>query len=448
MSAAADAQRARDLEAWNASPALQHAAQKTTTKASEHLRSLSRGNGVELVAASSVTPEPIRWLWPGWLARGKLIVLAGQAGTGKTTLAVDWAASVTGGKAFPDGHRPEPGNVLIWSGEDDPKDTLVPRLIAAGAGRSRVFFVGGVKQGDACRPFDPAVDVDHLRKAIAALPGGVSLIIVDPLVSACVGDSHKNAEVRRSLAPLVDMALDVDAALVGITHFSKGTGGRDPLERVTGSLAFGALARVVLGTGKSENGGLIVARCKSNIGPDGGGFAYAFEQVQLPGSHGIEASRIVWGASLEGTASELLATPEADGDGSATSEATEWLRGELESSPMAANDVKLAARNAGFSDKMLRSASDRLRVEKTRDGFGEGSRWLWSLPEGDTRRCPSTPKMPEDAPHTEWAPSQKEGIFAASEIAEEVTEADIPERFRSGRLPTKAELDGATEVEL
>ena len=84
------------------------------------------------------------------------------------------------------------------------------------------------------------------------------MIIVDPIVSAVSGDSHKNGETRRALQPLVDLASDVNAALIGITHFSKGTSGRDPLERITGSIAFGALARVVMVAAKeaSEKTGL------------------------------------------------------------------------------------------------------------------------------------------------------------------------------------------------
>ncbi|MBN8727437.1 MAG: AAA family ATPase [Xanthomonadales bacterium] len=186
---------------------------------------------VDLIEADRLSPEPIRWLWPGWLARGKLHVLAGAAGTGKTTIATAIAACVTAGHALPSGWRPERGNVIVWSGEDDPADTLVPRLLAAGADLSRVRFVGEVREDGERHPFDPARDVHLLASAVAEMDG-VALMIVDPLVSAVGGDSHKNAEVRRGLAPLVDLAGRLDAALIGITHFSKGTGGREPLERV------------------------------------------------------------------------------------------------------------------------------------------------------------------------------------------------------------------------
>lgn len=142
-------------------------------------------------------------------------------------------------------HSPARGNVVVWSGEDDYADTLVPGLSASGADLDRVFFVEGVLEGKERRPFVPAKHILPLRQAIEAA-GGAVLVVVDPIVSAMAGDSHKNSETRRALQPLVDLASDVNAALLGVTHFSKGTSGREPIERIIGSVAFGALARVVM----------------------------------------------------------------------------------------------------------------------------------------------------------------------------------------------------------
>jgi hypothetical protein len=341
---------------------------------------------VDLIIAEGITPEAIRWLWPGYLANGKLHVLAGAPGTGKTTIAMAIAAAITAGTAFPSGWKPKPGVVLVWSGEDDPQDTLIPRLIAAGADLSRVYFVGDTHD-EGRRPFDPSRDVDLLTEAAASL-GHVSLIVVDPLVSAVGGDSHKNAEVRRGLAPLVDMAARMDAALLGITHYSKGTGGRDPLERVTGSIAFSALARVVLGTVRMEaNDGepqkMMLARAKSNIGPDGGGFVYAFEQIDLPEHPGVSASRIVWGAAVEGTARELLAEPEGENgrQAPARDEAEEFLRELLEPGPVRTEEIKAEAKQAGLTWATVRRAKDAIGAKAARRGYGEDGGWYWMLPE-------------------------------------------------------------------
>ncbi|MEW8615742.1 MAG: AAA family ATPase, partial [Candidatus Thiodiazotropha sp.] len=96
---------------------------------------------VRLIQGDTITPEPIQWLWDGWLAAGKMHILAGVPGTGKTTISLGLAATITTSGRWPDGSRAEKGDVLIWSGEDDPQDTLIPRLHACGADLSRVHFV-------------------------------------------------------------------------------------------------------------------------------------------------------------------------------------------------------------------------------------------------------------------------------------------------------------------
>ena len=170
--------------------------------------SLSKSK-VVLTCGADLTPEPVQWLWPDWLALGKFHLLAGAPGQGKTTIAMGMAATVTIGGRWPDGSCCEAGNVLIWSGEDDYTDTLLPRLIAAGADRSRVFFVDGTRTGNAVRPFDPSTDTRTLKDAIEKI-GSVRLIVIDPVSTAVAGDSHKNTEVRRGLQPLVDLAATIN----------------------------------------------------------------------------------------------------------------------------------------------------------------------------------------------------------------------------------------------
>ncbi|WP_423460956.1 AAA family ATPase [Ottowia sp. VDI28] len=339
-------------------------------------------DGVILVCGSTLTPQPIAWLWRHWLAQGKLHILAGAPGQGKTTIAITMAATVTIGGRWPDGSRCEAGNVLIWSGEDDPADTLLPRLIAAGADRERVFFVDSARVNGEIVPFDPARDMVQLMAAINQI-GGVTLLIVDPVVSAVAGDSHKNTEVRRALQPLVDLAAATGAAVLGISHFSKGGQGQDPTQRVVGSVAFSAVARVVLVAAKVKSmegeDRRILARSKSNIGPDDGGFEYGLEQVEaLPG---IQASRVAWGKVVEGTARDLLAEPEDDEAATDASDACELLRAELVAEAWTpANSACKPLRDAGFSKKQIWSASKRLNVVRRRGGF-QGA-WYWRMPGG------------------------------------------------------------------
>lgn len=342
---------------------------------------------VRLIRGSELEPKPIAWLWRDFLARGKLHIIAGAPGAGKTTITLALAATVTCGGRFPDGTQAEPGNVLIWSGEDDPKDTLLPRLIAMGADLSRIYFVGDIQAEGKARPFDPARDMAALEVE-AARVGDVRLLIVDPIVNAVAGDSHKNTETRRALQPVVDLAARLGAAALGVSHFSKNTAGRDPVERVTGSVAFGALPRIIFGAAKSteENGQTrrLFVRAKSNIGPDGGGFNYALEQVDVPGFPGLLASRVAWGHSLDGTALELLAVAEAVGDSEergALTEVTDWLRDLLteESGPMDKREIIRLARDNGFSERTIYRARDKLGVHIRTTGFGKAKRSVWSI---------------------------------------------------------------------
>ena len=335
-------------------------------------------DGVVLLNGSDLVPQPIAWLWNGWLALGKVHILAGAPGQGKTTIALACAATVTIGGRWPDGTRCAPGNVLMWSGEDDPADTLLPRLIAAGADRSKVFFISGTRVNGEVTPFDPARDMVQLALEAGRI-GDVRLIIVDPVVSAVTGDSHKNTEVRRAMQPLVDLASNMNAALLGISHFSKGGQGQDPASRVVGSIAFTAVARIVMVAAKvtNEDGTTkrILARGKSNIGPDDGGFEYDIAQVEaLPDIH---ASRIEWGMQVNGSARDLLAEPETAGTskGTAVDSAADFLKEILRDDLVPCKTVQAECKEAGISWASIRRAADALNVIKKKGTEG----WYWRL---------------------------------------------------------------------
>ena len=366
----------------------------------------SVGPQLILTRGCDVQPVSVDWIWNGWLAAGKMHLIGGAPGTGKTTIATALAATVTQGGRWPDGTRANAGDIVIWSGEDDNADTLNPRLRAAGANMERVHVIAGVTEDGVSYPFDPARDMEALRERLAGLPS-VRLLIVDPVVSAISGDSHKNAEVRRGLQPLVDLASELGCALLGVTHFSKGTSGRDPVERITGSLAFGALARLVMVAAKQDADGdseerRVLLRAKSNIGPDGGGFVYDLQQGPLDGFPHIQASRVVWGTVVEGSARELLAEAEApDGDRSATDEAMDILKDILDAGALPSAEAQRQARAAGASDKAIRTARERLGIRPQKEGFA--GKWVWQLPK--------MPNKHEDAHSPEWASSGTEGIF-------------------------------------
>jgi RecA-family ATPase len=342
---------------------------------------------VALRQASEIPVERISWLWSGWLARGKLHMLGGAPGTGKTTIALSLAAVISKGGQWPDGTPfMAAGNVIMWSGEDDAADTLVPRLSAMGADLGKVHIVSDVTDPDGRRPFDPAHDMPSLIAKAREL-GEVGLLIIDPVVMTVAGDSHKNAEVRRGLAPLVTFAQKLDAAVLGVTHFSKGTSGREPLDRLTGSLAFGAAPRLVFAAARTKDDSgqdtdnRVFVRVKSNIGPDGGALTYSLNTRELP--QGIVTSRITWGGQIEGKARDILANAEQSDvdrdEDSALGEATQCL-GEIlgDGQLHEANEVIHEARSAGHAERTIRRAREALRIRPERNG--KTRKWYWRLP--------------------------------------------------------------------
>jgi len=335
---------------------------------------------VLILPATAFPPEDVRWLWPNWLARGKFHILAGVPGTGKTTLALTFAAIISRGGRWPDGPVAEAGDVLIWSGEDDINDTLVPRLLVAGADLWRVHFVTDVRErGKPVRPFDPATDMLGLVETAKKLPN-LRLIVLDPFVSAVTGNSHNNTETRRGLQPVVDLAQQLDAALVGISHYAKGSAGRDPLERIAGSLAFGAVPRVALGAVESDdkNEPNRLVRVKNTNGPVGGGFAYKMFGASVPECD-FAAQRIDWGEALEGSARDLMAVEQPDDTGDALEDAEAFLLDMLRDGPVATKEIRAAASAHGHKPRTVDRAKQTLNITATKAGFGGG--WAWKLPE-------------------------------------------------------------------
>ncbi len=366
------------------------------------------GPRVRLVCADTITPKSVRWVWEGWLAAGKMAICAGQPGTGKTTLALAMAATVSCGGVWPDGSCALKGHVIIWSGEDDIDDTIVPRLRAMAADMSHVHIVHDTIDGVDARPFDPARDMAPLV-TIARTLGGVALMIIDPIVMVITGDSHKNAEVRRGLQCVVDLARELDCAVLGVTHFTKGTQGREPIERVTGSNAFAAVARIVLAAAKlppeeaSERGDRILIRAKSNVGQDYGGFKYALHADALREFPSVTASSVMWGDAVDGSARELLAKAEAEPPpaNETQNDAEELIRETLRNGPTLAKEIIEAAEAHGISRSRLHRAKDRLHIRPKKDGMD--GRWIWALP-GQTGRHPEDSEdseRPEDPAHEE-----------------------------------------------
>ena len=336
-----------------------------------------------LIKASEIKPEPIAWLWKYWLARGKLHIIAGAPGSGKTTIYLSFAAIISSGATWPDGTRAKVGNALIWTSEDGHADTIIPRLTRMGADLDRIFIVRSQKEANGkTRAFNPSTDMESLRAKAATISGGVDFVFLDPVVSAVpvTRNSDKNAETRAGLTPFVEFIETLNAAGGGVTHVSKGTAGKDPLERVTGTLAYGAVPRIVLLTSinKAEGDGepeRVMVRVKNNIGPCDGGFGFHIDTAPFPD---IEATRIVWELPLEGTAIELMNAAEGETvKVSKLDEAKRFLRIALAKGERPQKEIEAEALAQGISERTLKRASQ--EIGKRKGGFGSSGGWVWWL---------------------------------------------------------------------
>jgi hypothetical protein len=339
---------------------------------------------VKVSTGTSIVPQSVAWLWEGWLAFGKVHIVAGRPGSLKTTTALSLCATVTVSGQWPDGSAAPLGNVIVWSGEDAINDTLLPRFIAADGDRARVAFITGVEEGGKTRAFNPAEDIGALFDVCTKI-GDVRLIVIDPIVAVAKGDSHKNAEARRDLQPLVDLAERTGAAALGVHHLTKRSEDADPLDRVSGSLAFGAGPRVVL-LGAIDKQSLgqprgVFMRAKNNLGAAHGGFEFSGRQQQLMNFPAITAQRIVWGAYVDETARDILARLEGKEERETDNrKIATFLREALGSGPRMAAAVIAQGEAAGFTERALRRALKKLGGHSQKLSFGAG--WIWELPRG------------------------------------------------------------------
>lgn len=349
--------------------------------------SARRETGVIVRPLSSYQIEPIRWLWKHWLAKGKLHILAGQGGGAKSTLALKMIATITTGGLWPDGTVSPQGHALIWSGEDAVSDTLMPRLIAMGGDPDRVHIVHATNDEAGPRQFNPALDMPKLGPAIERMKDDLSLLVLDPVSAAYVGDSHKDAEVRASLQPVINLAERFDVAMLGIAHFAKNSSGRLPVERVMGSAAIGNAPRLVMGVARPNDprAPRVLARVKSNIGPDGGGFEYQLVQTLLrkdeADDEGIPTQMIEWGKFLDGSARDLFKIEEPVKE-DALADAVDFLADFLVRGPIKVADVKEAAAAYGHSWRTCERAKDALKLVVSHPAIP--GPWFWALPPAST----------------------------------------------------------------
>ncbi len=330
------------------------------------------------INASTVSPRPIDWLWPGYIALGKLTLVAGDPGLGKSILTAALASHVSNGSAWPvSGAECPKGSVVMASAEDDLADTIRPRLDAAGADAEKIEVVDFINEEDSDgkiirRPFSLKTDIPALDEVVVGI-SDCRLLTIDP-ISAYLGgtDSHKNSDIRSLLMPLADLAQKHRVAIVAVTHLNKGGG--NAMYRAMGSLAFIAAARAAFAVTKDQEdpSRRLFLPIKNNLGNDSDGFGYSILTA------GNDAPYIAWESEPVSVSVDEALAPGLEEDAPAVNAAENFLLTELTNGPVKTKDLQKAAKDTGISWRTIERAKTKLCIEARKrhfDGF-----WEWSIP--------------------------------------------------------------------
>lgn len=343
-----------------------------------------------IIRAANVKPERVRWLWPGRIPAGKVTMLDGDPGLGKSTITLDLTARLTTASPLPDGHRPaKPVGVLLLSAEDGVADTIVPRLKVAGANLELVTIVDHVTDEGGPRPVELPADLDRIGKYAAALLYGddddeewftPGLLIVDPVMAYLGGEvnAHRDQDVRRVLHRLKLMAETTGMAVVAVRHLNKMTGS-SALYRGGGSIGIIGAARagLLVGVDPDDEARCILAVSKSNLAAKPPSLAY-----RVVGEELYDTARVVWDGTSEHGAEDLLGRP-LERPSPEQDRAEEFLADQLDGGPRRADDLRDLADARGLAWRTVQRAMEALQVEVERrpepGKRGRGPSW-WSLP--------------------------------------------------------------------
>lgn len=341
---------------------------------------LSETDDLAAHIASNVKTRKVEWAWGGYIPLGKLTIIEGDPGDGKSVLTVDLVSRWSSGAPMPDGKPHEgPWPVFMVSAEDDMDDTIVPRLIAAGARLERVTLFPHGSSPD--RPFEFATDLAALERR--AVETGARIIIFDPLtafLSAGV-DTHNDMQVRHALYPLKSLAVRTRAAVIAVRHLNKGGQGTKAIYRGNGSIAFtGAVRATFVVAADPENPrSRLFANTKTNLAQKPASLRYQIE------SGTDDAPYILWKGTSDASAQDALDGPRRYGNQDEEEIASkrrvrqyeiEFLVDVLADGPMAWKEIVELGKQDGFAEVSLRRArADAGLIKLSSPEGNAGVRW-------------------------------------------------------------------------
>ena len=324
---------------------------------------------LKLINMEQVEVEKIDWLLYPFIPFGKVTIVQGDPGEGKTTMVLQIIAKLTKGEAvLPSGSDEpaleaktvdlEPVNVIYQTAEDGLGDTIKPRLLSVGADCSRVMVIDDN---------DQALTMMDARLEEAIIKTKARLVVLDPIqgfLGAAV-DMHRANEIRPLMKRIAVLAEKYHCAIILIGHMNKNSNGKSSY-RGLGSIDFQAAARSVLIVGriKDEPEIRVVCHVKSSLAPEGKSIAFRLDK-----DTGFE-----WIGEYDISADDLLS---GDNRGQKIHAAKEFLQEVLASGSVAQTKVAEEAESRGIKKKTLWNAKKELEI----DSVKIGNQWFWMLPE-------------------------------------------------------------------
>ncbi len=319
-----------------------------------------------------LSPRPLTWFWPGRLALGKLAILDGDPGLGKSLVALDLCARLSTGRPFPDGSLGLTGNSLVLNAEDGAEDTIRPRLQALGADLGRVFVFAS-ELSDLEGLLRLPAQTAQLDEALSRTRA--QLVVIDPIVAFLDASvqSGNDASVRRALTPLARLAAKHRCAVLMIRHLNK-KGAGPSIYRGGGSIGFLGACRSgwLIAREPRPPGRCILAQLKNNLAAPQPSLAY---EVAAGGGC---LPTLCWQGPCAWTADQLLKVPLR---ARSCQQAADFLAAFLEDGPRTSREIWEAARRQNLAERTLNRAKRQLRVRSHRLTVDGMPCSYWLLPE-------------------------------------------------------------------
>ncbi len=311
---------------------------------------------LKLINMRDVEVESVSWLWYPFIPYGKVKIIQGDPGDGKTTLVLQIIARLTKGESIIDEKEQSPINVIYQTAEDGLADTIKPRLLSADADCSKVLVIDDR---------DTPLTMRDVRLEQAIVETNAKLVVLDPIqgfLGADV-DMHRANEIRPIMKHISELAEKYKCAIILIGHMNKCSVGKSAY-RGLGSIDFQAAARSVLIVGriKDEPEVRVVCQTKSSLAPEAKAVAFRLN----------EETGFEWIGELDITADDLLS---GTVKGTKKQTAMDFLEKLLADGQMAQTEIIELARQKGISDKTLRNAKDELKIKSKR----VNNQWHWSF---------------------------------------------------------------------